>query len=116
MAAPAESLRTFAVSRLMFDNVPHLKNFWVMHGLSVAQLSLNFGADDLDGSVVEYKITHDADSYGTPTTMHRDDLLNIIWDAGFQPVERNTRYEIVREYDKPVTLAERRSEPQQVWA
>jgi aminodeoxyfutalosine synthase len=116
MAAPAESLKTFAVSRLLFDNVPHVKCFWVMHGLSVAQLSLNFGVDDLDGSVVEYKITHDADSYGTPTTMHREDLLNLIWDAGFQPVERNTRYEVVREYDKPVPLAERRSEPQQVWA
>ena len=75
MASPAESLKTFAVSRLMFDNVPHVKCFWVMHGLSVAQLSLNFGVDDLDGSVVEYKITHDADSYGTPNTMHRDDLL-----------------------------------------
>ena len=43
MAAPAESLKTFAVSRLLFDNVPHVKCFWVMHGLSVAQLSLNFG-------------------------------------------------------------------------
>jgi len=116
MAAPAESLKTFAVSRLLFDNVPHVKCFWVMHGLSVAQLSLNFGADDLDGSVVEYKITHDADSYGTPTTMHREDLLNLIWDAGFQPVERNTRYQVVREYDRPPSLAERRAEPQDVWA
>ena len=101
MASPAESLKTFAVSRLLFDNVPHVKCFWVMHGLSVAQLSLNFGVDDLDGSVVEYKITHDADSYGTPTTMHREDLLHLIWDAGFRPVERNTRYEVVREYDAP---------------
>jgi aminodeoxyfutalosine synthase len=116
MAAPAESLKTFAVSRLLFDNVPHVKCFWVMHGLSVAQLSLNFGVDDLDGSVVEYKITHDADEYGTPTTMHRDDLLHLIWDAGFRPVERNTRYEVVREYDAPVPLAQRRAEPQQVWA
>ena len=80
------------------------------------QLALSFGADDLDGSVVEYKITHDADAYGTPTTMHREDLLHLIWDAGFQPVERNTRYEVVREYDRPPSLAERRSEPQQVWA
>ncbi|HEX6499408.1 MAG TPA: aminofutalosine synthase MqnE [Micromonosporaceae bacterium] len=116
MASPAESLKTFAVSRLLFDNVPHVKCFWVMHGLSVAQLSLNFGVDDLDGSVVEYKITHDADRYGTPSTMHREDLLNLIWDAGFRPVERNTRYEVVREYDAPPSLAERRAEPQQVWA
>jgi aminodeoxyfutalosine synthase len=116
MASPAESLKTFAVSRLLFDNVPHVKCFWVMHGLSLAQLSLNFGVDDLDGSVVEYKITHDADRYGTPDTMHREDLLQLIWDAGFRPVERNTRYEVVREYDPPVPFAERRAEPQQVWA
>jgi aminodeoxyfutalosine synthase len=115
MASPAESLKTFAVSRLLFDNVPHVKCFWVMHGLSVAQLSLNFGVDDLDGSVVEYKITHDADAYGTPEIMHREDLLHLIWDAGFRPVERNTRYEVVREYDPPVPLAQRRAEPQQVW-
>jgi aminodeoxyfutalosine synthase len=116
MASPVESLKTFAVSRLLFDNIPHVKCFWVMHGLSVAQLSLNFGVDDLDGSVVEYKITHDADHYGTPNTMHREDLLEVIRDAGFRPVERNTRYEVVKEYDPPVTLADRRAEPQQVWA
>lgn len=116
MAAPAESLKTFAVSRLMLDNFDHIKCFWVMHGLSVAQLSLNFGVDDLDGSVVEYKITHDADSYGTPGTMRRDDLLHLIWDAGFTPVERDTRYQVVREYDPAPSLADRRREPQQVWA
>jgi aminodeoxyfutalosine synthase len=116
MATPAESLKTFAVSRLLFDNVPHVKCFWVMHGLSVGQLSLNFGADDLDGSVVEYKITHDADSYGTPDKMTRDDLLQLIRDAGFTPVERNTRYEVVREYDGPISLAERRAEPQPMWS
>jgi aminodeoxyfutalosine synthase len=48
--------------------------------------------------------------------MHREDLLDLIWDAGFRPVERNTRYEVVREYGPPPTLAERRAEPQQVWA
>jgi aminodeoxyfutalosine synthase len=116
MAAPADSLKTFAVSRLLLDNFAHIKCFWVMHGLSVAQLSLNFGVDDLDGSVVEYKITHDADSYGTPNTMHRDDLLHLIWDAGFTPVERDTRYNVVREYPPAPKLADRRREPQQVWA
>jgi aminodeoxyfutalosine synthase len=112
MASGAESLRTFAVSRLLFDNIDHVKNFWVMHGLSTAQLSLSFGADDLDGSVVEYKITHDADHYGTPSTMTREDLLELIRDAGFTPAERNTMYEIVKEYDGPVPLAARRAEPQ----
>src|SRR5215212_252910 len=68
MATPAEALKTFAVSRLLFDNVEHVKCFWVMHGLDTAALTLSFGADDLDGSVVEYKITHDADGYGTPAS------------------------------------------------
>jgi aminodeoxyfutalosine synthase len=85
-----------------------------MHGLSVAQLSLNYGVDDLDGSVVEYKITHDADHYGTPGTMHREDLLHMIWDAGFRPVERNTRYETVKDYGPPPSQAERRATPQSV--
>ncbi|MBT8224930.1 MAG: aminofutalosine synthase MqnE [Dactylosporangium sp.] len=115
MATPAESLKVFAVSRLLLDNISHIKCFWVMHGVSLAQLTLNFGADDLDGSVVEYKITHDADRYGTPSTMHRADLLELIRDAGFRPAERTTRYEIVREYDPPVPLALRRMRPQRVW-
>jgi aminodeoxyfutalosine synthase len=70
----------------------------------------------MDGSVVEYKITHDADHYGTPDKLTRDNLLDLIRDAGFRPVERNTRYEILREYDAPVPLAARRAEPQAVWA
>lgn len=102
-AAPAESLKTFAVARLLVDNVPHVKSLWANHGPSVAQLTLNFGADDLDGSLTDAGIT-------------RDDLLELIWDAGFQPVERDARYEVVREHDRAPSLAGRRSEPQQVWA
>jgi aminodeoxyfutalosine synthase len=114
MATGAEVLTTFAVSRLLFDNVPHVKNFWVMHGLQTAQLSLSFGADDLDGSVVEYKITHDADGFGTPNEMTRDQLLEMIRDAGFRPVERNTRYEVVRTFDGPDPV--RRDVPQPMMA
>jgi aminodeoxyfutalosine synthase len=101
MASPAEALKTFAVSRLLFDNVPHVKVFWVMHGLRTAELALSHGADDIDGSVVEYKITHDADAYGTPDKMSRESLLDLIRDAGFRPVERNTRYEVIGEFDGP---------------
>ena len=114
MATGAEALKTFAVSRLLFDNIDHVKCFWVMHGLTTAQLSLSFGVDDLDGSVVEYKITHDADNFGTPSTMHREDLLGLIRDAGFRPVERSTRYEVLREFDGPAP--DRRSTPTTVWA
>jgi aminodeoxyfutalosine synthase len=106
MATGAEALKTFAVSRLLFDNVPHVKNFWVMHGLETASLSLSFGADDLDGSVVEYKITHDADGFGTPNTMTRENLLDLIREAGFRPVERDTRYGTIREYPGPSRPAE----------
>lgn len=110
MATGVEALKTFAVSRLMLDNFDHIKCFWVMHGLSTAQLSLSYGVDDLDGSVVEYKITHDADKFGTPDKMTRDNLLDLIRDAGFQPVERNTRYEVVREFEGPDL--NRREQPQ----
>jgi aminodeoxyfutalosine synthase len=116
MAQPADVLKTFAVSRLLLDNFPHVKVFWVMHGLSTSQLALNYGADDMDGSVVEYKITHDADGFGTPDKLTRENLLELIRDAGFQPKERNTRYEVIREYEPPVPLAQRRAEPQAVWA
>jgi aminodeoxyfutalosine synthase len=118
MATGAEALKVFAVSRLLLDNVDHLKQFWVMHGLSTAALSLSYGADDLDGSVVEYKITHDADNFGTPSTMTREDLLALIRDAGFTPAERDTRYNILQTYDGPVPLAERRAAPQpmRAWA
>jgi aminodeoxyfutalosine synthase len=114
MATGAEALKTFAVSRLLLDNFPHVKCFWVMHGLTTAQLALNFGADDLDGSVVEYKITHDADGFGTPHKLTREDLLELIRDAGFRPVERNTRYEIIRTYDGPDPS--RRDTPQPIGA
>lgn len=114
MSTGVEVLKTFAVSRLLFDNVQHVKNFWVMHGLTTAQLSLSYGADDLDGSVVEYKITHDADHFGTPDKMTREDLLVVIRDAGFTPVERNTRYEVIKEYDGPDR--HRRDVPQEIWA
>ncbi|WP_131748687.1 aminofutalosine synthase MqnE [Frankia sp. Cppng1_Ct_nod] len=114
MATGAEALKTFAVSRLLFDNIDHVKCFWVMHGLTTAQLALNFGADDLDGSVVEYKITHDADGFGTPDTMTREDLLAVIRDAGFRPVERDTRYRVIREFDGPDPA--RRDLPQSISA
>ena len=114
MATGAEALKTFAVSRLLFDNIDHVKCFWVMHGLTTAQLALSYGADDLDGSVVEYKITHDADGFGTPHEMTRDDLLQVIRDAGFQPVERDTRYRVVREYDGPDTALRDTPQPMRV--
>lgn len=113
---PAESLTTFAVSRLLFDNVPHVRCLWGMYGSSLAQLSLNFGVDDLGGAVVDHEVTEDDARRGAPDAMRRDDLLDLIRDAGFTPVERNGRFEAVRRYDGPTPLAERRREPQPMWS
>jgi len=114
MATGAEALKTFAVSRLLFDNVEHVKCFWVMHGLTTAQLALSYGADDFDGSVVEYKITHDADGFGTPNEMTRDNLLDVIRDAGFTPVERDTRYRVLREFPGPDPARREAPQPMRV--
>ncbi len=96
MASAAEALRVFAVSRLLLDNVPHLKVFWVMHGVSLAQLALGFGADDLDGTVVEYRITKDP-SGQTPSQLSREELVELIREAGWQPAERDTHYRVLWE-------------------
>ncbi|MEN3610885.1 radical SAM protein [Plantactinospora sp. ZYX-F-223] len=115
-ASPAESLKTFAVSRLLLDNVPHLTCCWATQGPSVAQLALHFGVDDLAGAAAEHRIGHGADPAGTPAALSREELLHLIWDADFRPAERDSRYAVLREYDAPPSLAERRAEPQQVWA
>jgi aminodeoxyfutalosine synthase len=88
-----------AVSRLMLDNFPHVKAFWIMLGLKVAQLSLLFGVDDLDGTVVEEKITHAAGA-DTDQSISREDLLTLISATGKVPVERDTLYNVVKVYEK----------------
>lgn len=95
----AEVLKTFAVSRLLFDNVPHVTVCWPPHGVQTAQLALQHGADDLEGPVVEDEGTHGADTDDTSNELTRQDVLELIRDAGFQPVERNSRYEPVAEYE-----------------
>ncbi|BBH65652.1 hypothetical protein ACTI_23370 [Actinoplanes sp. OR16] len=97
---PAQTLQAFAVARLLLDNVPHLQSRGASVGQSVAQLSLNFGADDL----------------GVADPEEKDDLLHLIWDAGFRPIERDADFAIVEEHAEAVPFAERRSEPQRVWA
>lgn len=86
-----ENLRTVAIARLMLDNFPHVKAFWIMQTLPMAQLMLQSGADDIDGTVVWYDITH----VGGAST-HQEvtvwDLQRAIREAGFEPVERDTLY------------------------
>ena len=87
-------IRMIAMSRLMLDNFPHIKAFWIMIGAKVAQLSLAFGADDLDGTVVEEKITHAAGAV-TDQGMAKSQLERLIEEAGRIPVERDTVYNII---------------------
>lgn len=91
-----ETLRTFAVSRLMLDNVDHIKAYWVMMGTKLAQVSLAWGVDDLDGTVREERIYHMAGAK-TPQEMTRAELVALIRNAGRVPVERDTLYNIVAE-------------------
>ena len=89
-------LKTMAVSRLMLDNFPHIKAYWVMLGLKTAQLALSFGADDLDGTVVHEKIYHDAGS-DSPQEMSVAEIRRLIEEAGRTPLERDTLYrEVIR--------------------
>lgn len=89
-----EDLKMMALSRLVLDNVPHLKAFWVMLTLPIAQLALGFGADDLDGTIGEEKIIHAAGAQ-TGTGITKAKLAAMIREAGYEPVERDARYQAV---------------------
>lgn len=92
-------LRTMAVSRLMLDNFPHIKAYWIMLGIPTAQLALSYGADDIDGTVVHEKIYHDAGS-DSPQEMTVAELRRLIEEAGRVPVERDTLYNHVMRTEK----------------
>ncbi|MBV8202131.1 MAG: aminofutalosine synthase MqnE [Acidobacteria bacterium] len=86
-----DDLRHIAASRLVLDNIPHIKAYWVMVTPKLAQVALRFGADDMDGTVVEETIYHMAGA-GTPQQLRRSELERIVREAGFVPVERDTLY------------------------
>jgi aminodeoxyfutalosine synthase len=86
-----DDLKTIAVSRLILDNIPHIKAYWVMIGEKLAQVALSFGADDLDGTIVEEKITHTAGATSAKG-LTRGELVRMITAAGFDPVERDAFY------------------------
>ncbi|MCX4244732.1 aminofutalosine synthase MqnE [Paraliomyxa miuraensis] len=93
-----DSLRTYAVGRLMLHNIPHIKAYWIMIGLDTAQIAQSFGVDDLDGTVQEEKIYHMAGA-DTPQVMTRTGLIRLIREAGRRAVERDTLYEVRWEDD-----------------
>ena len=91
-----DDLRTYAISRLMLDNFDHIKSYWVMVGPKIAQVSLSFGVDDLDGTVVSEKIYKMSGSQ-SPNTLTKEQLIHLIREAGRTPVERDTLYNVVGE-------------------
>ncbi len=96
-------LKQIAIARLMLDNISHIKAYWIMMTPGVAQIAQRFGANDVDGTVVEEKIYHDA---GATTSQHlrRQDLLRLIREAGREPVERDTAYRPVQRAETAFTV------------
>lgn len=94
----AYDLKTVAVARLLLDNIKAIKSYWVMISPRIAQISLQFGANDVDGTVREEKIYHFAGAT-TPMIQEQNDLLRMIREAGRVPAERDTLYNVLRVYD-----------------
>jgi aminodeoxyfutalosine synthase len=97
-------IKQIAVSRLVLDNFSHIKAYWQMMTPKIAQISLRFGADDIDGTVIEEKIYHDAGAT-TPQGMRRQGLVRLILEAGREPIERDTLYRPVTRTETSVTVA-----------
>ena len=94
-----DDLKTIAVSRLLLNGwVNNIKTYWVMAGEKIAQVALHYGANDIDGTVMEERITHAAGG-AAPEYMPRDRLIHLIKNAGRIPVERTTNYEVVKVYN-----------------
>jgi len=92
-----DALKTLAISRIYLDNFRHIKAYWVMLGLKVAQVALAFGVNDIDGTVVEEQIGHDAGA-DSPQQLSKEQLVALIRKAGKQPVERDTLYRELQVY------------------
>jgi aminodeoxyfutalosine synthase len=92
-----DDLKTLAIARIYLDNFANIKAYWVMLGEKIAQVALAFGVNDLDGTVVEERIGHEAGAQ-TPQAMSREEIAGLIRKAGRTPVERDTLYNELRTY------------------
>jgi aminodeoxyfutalosine synthase len=92
-----DDLKNLAIGRLYLDNIDHIKTHWIMNTAKVSQVALHFGVDDLEGTVRRERIYHEAGA-STPEGMTFAEIVRLIKDAGKRPVERNVRYEEVREW------------------
>ena len=99
-----DDVKNIAIGRLVLDNFPHVKSYWQMVTPKMAQITLRFGADDIDGTVIEEKIYHDAGAT-TPQGLRRDQLIRLIREAGREPIERDTLYRPVTRSETTFTVA-----------
>ena len=100
----ADALRVIAVSRLLLDNIPHIKAYWIMLGIDTAQLAQRFGANDIDGTVTEEKIYHMSGAQ-TPNALTVNELCRLVRAVGREAVERTTTYDVIASPDELVVGA-----------
>jgi aminodeoxyfutalosine synthase len=94
-----DDLKNYAVSRIFMDNFPHLKAYWPMIGRHTAQMSLNFGVDDIDGTIDDStKIYSMAGSEEQNPSLSTEQLVQLIKEAGRTPIERDTLYNVIQDY------------------
>jgi len=95
-----DALRTIAVSRIFLDNFDHITAYWVGMGVKLAQVALSYGADDLHGTIIEEHIFHMAGAK-SPQLQTEAEMIKLIREAGRTPVQRNTFYEPLKQWDAP---------------
>ena len=100
-AGPNQYLRIIALSRIFLDNVPHIQASWFSEGRKTGQMALQFGADDFGGTLFDENVMLAAGFYNRTT---EDEVRELISDAGFRPAQRLTNYEIVREFEREVSI------------
>ena len=99
-----DDLKTVAISRLMLDNFAHIKSYWVTVGEETCSMALRFGADDVDGTILEERIMHAAKA-GTPVGMAKERLIQLIREAGCVPAERDALYNVHKVHEEPAREA-----------
>lgn len=100
-----EDLRTIAMSRIILDNIPHIKAYWVAYGKATTEMALAFGADDIDGTIDNTTKIYSMAGGDERPGMSVQELCSLVRDAGFVPVERDTHYNIIKRYDKAEPIA-----------
>jgi aminodeoxyfutalosine synthase len=103
-ASAIDDLKTIAIARLVLDNIPHVKSYWIMLGQDTASVAINFGASDLDGTIGQEKIAHAALAR-SPVGMAEDSMVHMIQEAGKSAVQRDALYRVVKEYGRSATVS-----------